>query len=181
MAVQEQDESTPPVQLVRGGRWPATAVFLLNGLALSTYIVRVPSLKAEHSLSDGQLGLIGMLFALAALAALQTVGPLVSRLGSGHILRTSLILMPVLLAAVGLAAGPVAFALAVTALGAVHGTTDAAMNASAVTVERLIGRPIMSGCHAAWSASAVAASLVPAVLVHAGVGAGPHFLAVAAV
>src|SRR3954464_5846674 len=104
MAVQEQDQSTPPVQLVRGGRWPATAVFLLNGLALSTYIVRVPSLKAEHLVSDGQLGLIGMIFALAALPGLQTVGPLVSRLGTGHILRTSLILMTVLVAAVVLAA-----------------------------------------------------------------------------
>jgi len=180
MVIQKQDESAPPIRSVRGGRWPATAVFLLNGLALSTYIVRVPSLKAEHSLSDGQLGLIGMLFALAALAALQTVGPLVSRLGSGHILRTSLILMPVLLAAVGLAAGPVPFALAVTALGAVHGTTDAAMNASAVTVERLIWRPIMSGCHAAWSASAVLASLAAAVVVHVGVGPGSHLVAVAA-
>ena len=41
-------------------------------------------------------------------------------------LRASLIAMPVLLAAVGLAPGPVVFAVAVTALGAVHGTTDAA-------------------------------------------------------
>ena len=71
--------------------------------------------------------------------------------------------------------------LAVTALGAVHGTTDVAMNASAVTVERLIGRPIMSGCHAAWSASAVLASLVAAAVVHVGVRPGAHFLAVAAV
>src|SRR4051795_11681014 len=181
MVIQKQDESAPPIRSVRGGRWPATAVFLLNGLALSTYIVRVPSLKAEHSLSDGRLGLVGMLFALAALAAMQAVGPLVSRLGSGRILRTSLVVMPVVLAAVGLAPGWVVFALAVTALGAVHGTTDAAMNASAVTVERLIGRPLMSGCHAAWSASAVVASLLAAVLVHGGVGPRPHFLAVAVV
>ncbi len=181
MAIQEQDASAPPVQLVRGGRWPATAVFLLNGLALSTYIVRIPSLKTEHALTDGRLGLVGMLFALAALAAMQAVGPLVSRLGSGRVLRASLVVMPVLLAVVGLAPGWVGFALAVTALGAVHGATDAAMNASAVTVERLRGRPVMSGCHAAWSASAVAASLVAAVLVHAGVGAAAHLGAVAAV
>jgi MFS family permease len=181
MTVEEQDESAPPVQLLRGGRWPATAVFLLNGMALSTYIVRVPSLKAEHSLSDGQLGLVGMLFALAALAPMQTVGPLVSRLGTGPVLRTSLVVMPVLLAAVGFAAGRVVFTVAVAALGAVHGTTDAAMNASAVTVERLIGRPVLSGCHAAWSASAVLASLIAAALVAAGVGPGTHFLIVAAV
>src|SRR5947208_16533623 len=115
MVIQKQDESAAPIRSVRGGRWPATAVFLLNGLALSTYIVRVPSLKAKHSLSDGQLGLVGMLFALAALVAMQAVGPLVSRLGSGRILRTSLVVMPVVLAAVGLAPGWVVFALAVTA------------------------------------------------------------------
>jgi hypothetical protein len=59
-------------------------------------------------------------------------------------------------------------------LGAVHGTTDAAMNAHAVAVERRAGRPILSGCHGAWSVSAVAASLLTAGLSHAGVSLTAH-------
>ena len=173
---------TPPTAAIAAtrGRWPATAVFFLNGLTLSTYIVRLPSLKLDHHLTNGRLGITGLCFALAALAAMQFVGPLVARLGSAPVLRTSLGVMPVLLAVVGLSDGFVQLALAVTVLGAVHGTTDAAMNAHAVTVERLARRPILNGCHAAWSVSAVVASLTAAALVHAGVSTRAHFLGVAA-
>ena len=181
MTTQDQSTLSPPATAPASnlGRWPATGVFFLNGLTLSTYIVRLPSLKGEHHLSNGQLGIMGMFFGLAALAAMQFVGPLVSRTGSAPILRTSLGVMPVLLAVVGLTGGFLPLAVAVTVLGAVHGTTDAAMNAHAVTVERLARRPILSGCHAAWSISAVVASLTAAVLAHAGVSTRAHFLALA--
>lgn len=150
------------------GRWPATAVFFLNGLTLSTYIVAMPSLKAEYALDDAQVGAVGMLFAVAALASMQFAGPLVGRFGSRTVLRVSLAVMPLLMAAVGLAGGPAGFAVTATALGAAHGATDVAMNAHAVAVERRAGRPILNGCHAAWSVSAVTASLVAAAAVQAG-------------
>jgi MFS family permease len=179
-----QDQTAPARPAARdggGGRWPATAVFFLNGLTLSTYIVRLPSLKSEYGLTDGRLGIVGLLFGLAALASMQFVGPLVARVGARPVLRASLLIMPVLLALLGKAGGPVEFALVTTVLGAVHGTTDAAMNAHAVTVERLNGRPILNGCHAAWSISAVVASLAAAALAHAGVGSTEHLAAAAAV
>ncbi|MFI0941920.1 MFS transporter [Streptomyces sp. NPDC021020] len=163
------------------GRWPATAVFLLNGLTLSTFIARQPSLKSAHHLSNGQVGTLGLLFAVAAIVAMQFVGPLAARVGSRPVLRVSLVVMPLLLALVGLAGGFVALAAANTALGAVHGTTDAAMNAHAVAVERRAGRRILSGCHAAWSVSAVVASLATAGLSRAGVTLTAHFVGAAAV
>lgn len=175
-----QRPTQQPAATAPAGRWPATAVFLLNGLALSTYLVGLPALKHAHALTDGELGAMGMCFALAALAAMQFVGPLVSRVGSGPVLRVSLVVMPVLLAVVGLSGGVVVLTAAVTAVGAVHGTTDAAMNAHAVTVERLARRPVLSGCHAAWSISAVVASLAAAALAQAGVSSAVHFPGVAA-
>ncbi|MDN3355117.1 MFS transporter [Actinomadura sp. DC4] len=181
MEIQNRTTTARPATREGRGRWPATAVFFLNGLTLSTYIVRLPSLKAEYGLTDGRLGLVGVFFGLAALASMQFVGPLVARVGSRPVLRASLVTMPFLLALLGVGGGPVEFALVATALGAVHGATDAAMNAYAVTVERLIGRPILNGCHAAWSVSAVVASLAAAALAHAGVGSTAHLVAAAAV
>ncbi|MET8291864.1 MFS transporter [Streptomyces sp. NPDC005132] len=163
------------------GRWPATGVFFLNGLTLSTYVVRLGSLKGKHHLSDGQLGLIGMAFAVAALACMQGVGPLTARVGTRPVLRTSLVVMPVLLALIGLVSGVVELVVVVTALGAVHGTTDAAMNTHAVVVERRLGRSMLNGCHAAWSVSAVVASLATAVLERAGVSFATHLAVAAAV
>jgi MFS family permease len=164
----------------RSGRWPATTVFFLNGLTLATYIVRLPSLKAEHHLTDAQVGAVGVVFAVAALMAMQFVGPLVARLGGRTVLRVSLVVLPLLLAAVGLARGPAGLTLAVAALGAVHGATDAAMNTHAVAVERLAGRPILNGCHAAWSISAVAASLAASAAAHAGISSAVYLGVVAA-
>ncbi|MFE6759940.1 MFS transporter [Streptomyces sp. NPDC057684] len=173
--------SAPPGRAASAGRWPATAVFFLNGLTLSTYVVRLGSLKDKHHLSDGQLGLIGMVFAVAALACMQGVGLLTARVGTRPVLRTSLLVMPVLLALVGLVGGAVELVAVVTALGAVHGTTDAAMNTHAVAIERRLGRPILNGCHAAWSVSAVVASLATAVLERAGISFATHLVAAAAV
>jgi MFS family permease len=167
--------SPSPGHAFRTGRWPATAVFFLNGLTLSTYIVRMPSLKSAHHLTDGQVGLIGVLFAAAALASMQFVGPLVARVGNRAVLRGCLAVLPVLLAGVGLVGGLVGFTIAVTAFGAVHGTTDAAMNAQAVTIERRVRRPVLNGCHAAWSISAVVASLAASVTSQADVSVGIYF------
>lgn len=164
-----------------GGRWPVTAVFFLNGLTLATYLVLLPSVKAAYGLSNGEAGLIGVLFASAALVSMQFVGRLVARYGSVRVLRLGLLLLPLALVAIGLAGSSLTYAAAAVLLGAVHGTVDVAMNAHAVRVERILRRPILSGCHAAWSVSAVTASLLGAALIRAGGSPAAHVLVVAGV
>ena len=165
----------------RPARWAVTTVFLLNGLTLSTYIVRAPSFKETHHFSDARFGLSGLLFALTALVCMQAVGPLAARVGTRVVLRTALIVMPILLAGLALAPGPWWFIGGAAVLGGVHGATDAAMNASAVAVERQVGRPILNGCHAAWSVSAVIASLTTAALAHFGISLATHLTIAGAV
>jgi MFS family permease len=176
MTVNKQLTVGQPVARATSGRWPVTAVFFLNGLTLSTYIVRAPSLKDAYHLTDGWFGLTGLLFALAALACMQFVGPLTARVGARAVLRVALAVMPLLLAGIAVAPGRWSFTALATLLGAVHGTTDAAMNTSAVAVERRAGRPVLNGCHAAWSVSAVVASLSTAALAHAGVSLAAHLV-----
>ncbi|MFF5228024.1 MFS transporter [Dactylosporangium sp. NPDC000521] len=175
MAVSDQTVVRQPIVRVPG-RWPVTGVFFLNGLTLSTYIVRAPSFKEAHHLSDGRFGFAGLLFAVAALACMQFVGPLTARVGARVVLRVTLAVMPLLLAGIAVAPGPWWFTALAPVLGAVHGTTDAAMNTSAVAVERRAGRPVLNGCHAAWSISAVVASLSTAILAHAGVSLAAHLV-----
>jgi MFS family permease len=180
MTVNEQPIVDRPIVRTRPGRWAVTAVFFLNGLTLSTYIVRAPSFKDRYHLTDGQFGLTGLLFALAALVCMQFVGPLAARVGVRAVLRVALAVMPLLLAAIAVAPDPWWFTALAPVLGAVHGTTDAAMNTSAVAVERDAGRPVLNGCHAAWSISAVAATLSTATLIHTGVSLTAHLIAAGA-
>jgi fucose permease len=121
------------------------------------------------------------LFGAAALVTMQFVGPEVARFGSAWLIRVGLVGLSVMLAAIGFAHGRVALGAAVFALGAVHGMVDVAMNAHGVAVERAIGRPVMSSCHAAWSISAVVAALLGGALIKTGVAASAHLLAIAAV
>jgi predicted MFS family arabinose efflux permease len=163
------------------GRWAVTAVFFLNGLLLCTYLVRIPSIKAGQHFDDGQLGLVGMLFGASALVTMQFVGAMVARIGTARVIRLGLFLMPLVLVVTGLREGLPVFLLGIVVLAAVHGTLDVAMNAQAVALERVAGRPILSGCHAAWSVSAVVASLVGAGMVALGVDPAPDFACIGAV
>ncbi|WP_234587564.1 MFS transporter [Micromonospora sp. MH99] len=162
-------------------RWAVTGVFFVNGLLLSTYITRIPSIKAVHQFGDAQFGMILTLLGVAALLTMQFVGGMVARFGSSRVIRTMLLCMPLALAAVGFARTALQLAVAVILLGIVHGATDVAMNGHAVVVERVGRRPIMNGCHAAWSISAVLASLVGVGLIKAGIAPSWHLAGVAIV
>ncbi|WP_410632275.1 MFS transporter [Amycolatopsis sp. cmx-4-83] len=166
---------------VARARWAVLAVFFVNGTVFSTFVSRVPSLKLDLGLSDGTLGAILTLFGLAALLTMQFAGPLVGRFGSARVIRLAVVVSPFLLAGIGLAGDAVQLGGAVLLLGMMHGTLDVAMNAHAVVVERESGRSVMSSCHAAWSISAVAASLVGAGFTRAGSSAAEHYLWVGAV
>jgi hypothetical protein len=124
---------------------------------------------------------VSTLFGAAALVTMQFVGALVARYGSGRLIRLTLPAMPLILVGIGLSRGFGGLGVAAVVLGAVHGTLDVSMNAHAVAVERRLGRPIMSGCHAAWSVSAVVASLTGAALIAAKVPSVVHFLGIGAI
>jgi MFS family permease len=162
-------------------RWAVTTVFFVNGCLVCSYLSRIPSIKVEHQLTESQLGIVLTLFGAAALVSMQFVGGLVARVGSRRLITVALGALPFLLVSVGLARSVVQLGLAVLVMGFVHGAVDVAMNAHAVAVERLRGRPIMSGCHAAWSVSAVLTSLLSAVAIRADVDLGSQFVVVGAV
>jgi MFS family permease len=156
------------------------AVFFLNGLMIASYIVRLPSLKADLHLSTFQVGLASTLFGVSAVVAMQFVGGLVARYGSARLIRVGLVAMPLVLGGIGFTRDFTGLAVASVFFGVVHGSLDVSMNAHAVAAEQRLDRPIMSRCHAAWSISAVVASAGGAALIKSGLGVAGHFAAVAA-
>ncbi|KAA9153833.1 MFS transporter [Microbacterium lushaniae] len=163
------------------GAWPARAVFFLNGLVCASYIASLPALKGAFRLDDGALGGVSFLFASAALVGMHATSRLTAVVGAGTVLRVSLVALPLLLIALPSARGLGGLLVAVGAFGAVHGAADAAMNVYAVGIERTHGRRLVSSCHAAWSASAVVASLAMGVTTAAGLDLRVRTAAVAAI
>jgi hypothetical protein len=63
--------------------------------------------------------------------------------------------------------------------GAAVGLLDVGVNAHAVTVERALGRPIMNGCHAAWSIGSAGGALLGSGAAHLGLSRAAHYTLVA--
>jgi MFS family permease len=162
-------------------RWAITGVFFVNALLVAAYLNRIPSVRLDHHLSAGTLGVVLTGFGVAAIVTMQFIGRLVGRFGSATIIRLTLVSLPVALLGIGFARTLPELIIAVILAGSVHGTLDVAMNAHAVAVERRRGRPIMNGCHAAWSIGAVVATLAGAALIHAHISTGVHFLCAGAI
>ncbi|MGI5272537.1 MFS transporter [Nonomuraea sp. CA-218870] len=157
-------------------RLAAMSAFLIVGLAYASFLIRVPTLKVEHGLSEGQLGLLLFVPSVCALISMQLTGALVARFGSAPIARVTGVALPLSLLGIALAADPIQLAVALAVFGLIDGLLDVSMNAHAIAVERTLKRAVMNRCHAAWSIGALAASLLGGLVLQGGVSLTAHFV-----
>ena len=139
------------IQAARRGRWAVAAMFLANGFTMGAWAPQIPLLLPRYDISEFTLGLLILALGLGAVGAMLFAGRLIARFGSQTVLRVfALSIVPVLPAVVF---SPNLWLLtpAMMLLGAMIGCMDVAMNASAVEVERRLGRAIMSSSHGFWS------------------------------
>jgi predicted MFS family arabinose efflux permease len=163
----------------RRDRAAVALVFFVNGSVFSSLFARLPAIKSELGISDGELGLALLGGAVGLLVAQLAVSGTIARLGPRGVMR---ITAPAYCAAAPLAAlapSGVAFALALLMLGGANGGLDVAMNVEAAAVERRRGRPLMSSFHAAFSFGALAGAGGGAIAAAAGVAADAHLAVVA--
>jgi MFS family permease len=144
-----------------------TAVFVANGLGMSSWIVHIPLVKEHLELNDQMLGLALLCSGLGALGTMWISGWLMSKFSSRKITILAGILFPISLIGPGLAPNFWCLAVSLFLLGACTGVMDIAMNSQAAAYESLIGRPVMSSFHAWWSLSCWCGSLCGTVFLAA--------------
>lgn len=157
----------------------AAALFLVSGLSFGGFVVRSAALKAEHGLDDRAYGLTSVLFGAVAITTMQALGRLLRRVGPEAVARVAVVTLPLAVALLGAVPGTAAYVAAIAVVAAANGALDVSMNATAVRAEQRIGRPILSGCHAAWSIGITVATVAGTAGLAAGVPTAAH-LAVAA-
>lgn len=149
----------------RQARWAAAALFLSNGLTIGAWAPQIPLLLPRHDIGEGVMGLLILGLGLGAVTAMTFSGWLIARFGTRKVLAAfSLALLPAL-PLIALAPNLWTLAPAMAFFGAMTGTMDVAMNASAVAVERRLGRAIMSASHGFWSLGGFTGGLVTSRLV----------------
>ncbi|MET0835419.1 MAG: MFS transporter [Thermoleophilaceae bacterium] len=162
-------------------RVAVTAVFALNGVLFASIFSRLPVIQERTDIGDGALGLALLCSMVGLLTSQVVAGPLIVRLGSRPL---------VIVGGLGYAAGLVQVALAGSwgvlaaaflCVGFANGLLDVAMNTHGLTVEKQLGRPILSTLHAAFSFGALGGAAVGGLAAGAGVEVEPHLFSVAAV
>jgi hypothetical protein len=141
----------------------------------------VPAIKDGLALSDGQFAIALLGFEAGAVLGLQLGGLVVPRTGSRRALTASLFVFSCTLPLPALAPSLLVLAASLFLFAALNSVVDVAMNAQGVAVQRLMGRPVLSGLHAMHSLGGVLGAGVGALAARLGYAPPLHFLACAAV
>lgn len=142
--------------------------FLSAGFGIGVWASNLPVLAERARLSEAELGLVLLCFAVGAIIAMTGASFLLARLGAGRVSVASALLFGLCVILVGQISGFAVATAIVFLCGLTFGTLDVAMNKATATIEARKGRPIMASYHAAFSAGTLVAALVYAQFLSAG-------------
>jgi len=142
--------------------------FLVCGLGISSWAPMVPFAKERMGLNDASLGVLLLSLGAGAIVMMPVTGFLIQKFGSRKIILAFSILMALLLPLLLVLSSPISMGITLFFFGASVGGVDVAMNAHAVKVQQLYGRPIMSSFHGLFSVGGLIGSLGLGALIKAG-------------
>ncbi len=160
-------------------RWAVSMFYFAVGLSFATWASRIPTIKSELNLSDGQLGSILFALPLGQLTMMYFSGKLVTRLGSHRILPFSLLLYVISLTNLGLAQNAWQLALGLYVFGIFGNLTNISVNTQGIYTEGLFKRNIMSSFHGMWSLAGFTGALVGLGMLALQLSTYSHFIIVA--
>jgi fucose permease len=162
-------------------RRAVAALLLCQGMAVSTWVSRIPSIKAHLGLDVGELGIallgppVGLVVAVRTMSVLSLRRPSTTIAMWGMAAAAGTLVLP------GLAWSLPTFAAALVVLGLLLGIADIATNVQAVGVERAYGRSLMSGLHAMYSVGILIGALIGSCAARVGIAPSWHLASVALV
>jgi MFS family permease len=162
------------VSTTQRARIAVTLVFALNGALFATIFSRLPAIQERTDLGEGALGLALLCSMFGLLASQAVSGALVQRLGSRPVMTAGALGYAVGLVPVSVSTSFAALAASLFLVGFSNGVLDVSMNIHGLTVERRLGRPILSTLHAAFSFGALAGAGVGGLVAAAGIEVPAH-------
>ena len=153
-------------------RWATTGIFFVNGAAIGTWVAQIPWIQERFDLSKSAVGLVIVGMSLAVILAFPIAGQAVVKHGSERMTTIGGLACALAVNLAVLAPHPVLVAAGLFVLGAASATMDVSMNSHGVSLERDLGKPIMSSLHAGWSFGGMIGAGFAAAL--AGLGIDPR-------
>lgn len=123
----------------------------MAGFGLAAWAPLEPLAKDRLAVGDRMLGFLLLCLGTGSVIAMLLTGVLNARYGSKPIILGGGLGLAILLPCLGIANTPVRLGATLFAFGVSLGSIDVAMNIHAIELERVTGRPLMSGFHAQYS------------------------------
>lgn len=138
-------------------------VFFANGLLSGAWGARLPALRDDLAIGDGELGIALAFVAAGALATMPVSGAWTARGGSRRPTRVFIALFCLAVPLAYMAPSYGLLLLAAFLIGVANGGVDVAMNSQGTTIERRSGRLLLGRLHAAFSAGGLVGAATGAV------------------
>jgi len=125
--------------------------FFILGFMFATWASRLPAIKEQLRLSDGELGTVLLGMPIGSMLVMPLAGWLTSRFGSRIVVVLASIAYSCLIPLLALLPSPWTLALGLLFAGASGDLINIAANDQAVVLERMYSKSIMSSFHALFS------------------------------
>ena len=172
---------TPHAQLASRTRWALIFFFGIFGLFTTVWGGRLPSIRSELAISDGQIGAILMVGAIGSLSCVGFAGAINTRLGSRNTLLLASALALLGMGGLGMSIlwqSPQLFALALLINGLSIPPLNVTVNLEGARVERFMGSPVLPHMHAAFPVGAGLGSVIAAQTAALHINPGWHVISI---
>ena len=150
--------------------------FCCTGITFASWASRIPTIKADLGLSEGQLGTMLLMLPLGQLFTLPLSGKLVTRFGSARVLSIMCLIYGGLLVSISFATSIYILAPTLMLFGIASNMCNIAVNTQAVGVEKLYSKSIMTTFHGGWSLAGFTGALIGLITLQFNLSTTTHFL-----
>lgn len=136
------------------------ATFFVMGISSMAWVPRIPEIKAQLGLSDGQFGLVFLAGAFGSICGTQISGRAIHLISSRSFARICALLMPMGIYIMGSANSVITLICGLFLTGLAFAALDVAANVQAVAIEKHSKSRYMSSFHALWSVGAFSVTML---------------------
>ena len=140
------------------------ATFFVMGISSMAWVPRIPEIKDQLGLRDGEFGLIFLAGAFGSVMGTQISGRAIHVIASKNFARICAVLMPIGIFTMGSAKSVLTLIIGLFITGLSFAALDVSANVQAMAIEKLTGARYMSSFHALWSVGAFVVTLFGGLL-----------------
>lgn len=140
------------------------ATFFVMGISSMAWVPRIPEIKEQLGLRDGQFGLVFLAGAFGSVCGSQISGRAIHLIASKNFARICALIMPIGIFIMGSAHSVWILIIGLFITGLAFSALDVAANVQAMAIEKLAKARYMSSFHAMWSIGAFAVTLFGGVV-----------------